>query len=656
MYPNRSEYSHRRQYSDRGSRQWDSYDDRWEERRESHRDVPRDSHHKYSGDGQSCTERTSRSREYSDSTKSLYSKDWLSRDRSRKSPVRRHMSSPDWGASEKKRRRFTVGDEGDYRYSREPEDKTGMQSPDSVLRAHDPKDLNHTLPKEEDFAYKKTTPDLRHRYLQEEFTYRQQHDDVTCRRLSGYNKDRDGHKRSRDHSQERTQSQDHSMKSYAKPRGSNDSPSTDTEDHRINRAWFPLSGSNGQSFESDVTNHGAPALEQKSAKGFQRFLDVLNKGVNVDMLTKIVTQTSTEPNHRPHSPASFMHAADGPWSPSGAGRQQGSHPATSHWNESEGSQRLAPAQPRHRSFSPKERSLSNETSLQRVDGERSYGSNSRSGSPSAVEKMTLTPEDEHKHRHMQDVLQAIGMNLGFEELGQMSHRIQERLYGKKDVNGGSHRGRSRERNTRRALSPRPQSRSSSSSKSSCSPSSREYYMKKESYSAQRDVPDVHQAQADQAVGHGQNSSSSILQVSENSETNSQENTAASQAFPQNPIYTSSEPSPPSPVMPMYSQVNSSPLPYLALPPVPPPALLPNLSQVGPGLYLPRLPPFFPYPRGPPLNIFPAVLTQSSQLLPQHVSNPYPALNLPGQPLNSAQKSKTVSRPRCLQVIETKQPG
>ncbi|XP_044044321.1 zinc finger CCCH domain-containing protein 13-like isoform X2 [Siniperca chuatsi] len=633
MYSNRSEYSHRRQYSDRSSRQWDDYDDRREERREPHRDIQRNSYHKYGGDGHSSTQKTIRGREYSDSPNRLYSKDSLNRDWSRKSPVRRRMSSPDWGASEKKRRMVTEDDEADYRYRREPDDKTNRQSPDSFSHAYVTKDFTHTLPQEEDFKYRKTPQDSRHRYRHEELTYRQQHDDLTCRRSFGYSR---------------------STKSYAKPRERNDSPSTDHEDHRQNRTRFPLNGSSRQSFESDVTNQCAAVPEQKkSTKGFQRFLDVLNKGVNVAVLTKIVTQTSTEVDNRPHSPASFMSTADRLWSPSCAGRQQESHQNTSHWSESEGSQRLASPQPRRGSFSPKGRSLSDEKSLQRrTDGEQSYfSSNSRSGSPSVVEKITLTPEDEHKHRQMQDVLQAIGMNLGFEELGQMSHRIQERLYGKKDSDRGRHRIGSRERDTGRALSPRPRSRSSSS-RSSFSPSTREYYKKKDSYSAQRDVTEVHKVQAHQAVEYGQNSGSSTLQESKKFETNSQESTATCQAFSQNSTYTSSEPSS-TPVMPVYSPVNCLPLPYPALPP--------NLPHVRPGLFWPRLPPFLPYPCVPPLNIFPAVLAQTSHLLPQHISNPRPHfLNLPDinplQPLNTTQKSKTLSRPRCLQVIETKQPG
>eukprot|EP00064_Thunnus_orientalis_P003750 superscaffoldBa00000319_g3761 len=195
------------------------------------------------------------------------------------------------------------------------------------------------------------------------------------------------------------------------------------------------------SFEHDVT-YQSPAVpeEKKSTNGFQRFLDVLNKGVNVDVLTKIVTRAPTGVEDRPCSPASLLSAVDRPQSPSCSGGQQGGQQYTQNWSESKESHRLASPQQRQRSFSPKGGSLSDEKPRQRSDGGQSYfSSNSRSRSPSVVEKITLTPEDEHKHRQMQDVLQAIGMDLGFEELGQMSHRIQERLYGKKDSDLGRHR-------------------------------------------------------------------------------------------------------------------------------------------------------------------------------------------------------------------------
>lgn len=648
MYSNRFEHSHSRQYGVRSSRQWDTYDDRWEEKREPRREKQRDSHHEYGENGHSSTERRSSSREYSDSPERLCSRDILNRGRSRKSPVRRRMSSPDWGPSEKKRQRFADSDNDDYRYRHVPEDKASRHSQDTSSHAHASKDFKHTLPREDDFKYRKTPQDFRHRYRHEEFTYRQRPDDTSCKRSSGYYKDRDGNERSWDHSQERTRSRDCSTKSYEKLRERNGSPSMDDKDQRHYRTRLPLHTSSGQSFESYNTHQSAAVPEQKTpTKGFQRFLSVLNKGVNVATLTKIVTQVSTEMEDQRHSATSFMDTADRPWSSSSAWRQQESHQNTSHWSENERSQRLLSPQ-RHRSSSPKSTSLSDEKSQQRGDGERGhFSSNSRSGSPSVVEKTVPTPEDEHKHKHMQDVLQAIGMDLGFEELGQMSHRIQERLYGKKDCDRGRHRRGSRERDTRRVFSLRRQSRSSSS-RSSFSPSAQDYYMKKDSYSAERSVTGIHEAHVYQSGEYRQNSSTSSLQENEKCVINAQENLEENNAvFSQTPTYTLSEPSP-APVMPVYSPVNCPPLPYPALPP--------NLPHVGPRLFLPHLAPFLPYPTVPSFNIFPAVLTQTRHILPQPISGPQPLLNLPVQPLNTTLKSKTVSRPRCLQVIETKQPG
>lgn len=352
------------------------------------------------------------------------------------------------------------------------------------------------------------------------------------------------------------------------------------------------------------------------------------------MLTQIVTENSAKVESGPSSQAPFMNTADHPWSPS-------HH--TNHWSEE--SQRWAAPQPEHRSFSPRRHSFSDEKSVQGADEEQSYSSSDgRPVSPSAVEK--ITPEEEHKHRQMQDVLQAIGMNLGSEELGQMSHRIQERLYGKKDKDVGCHRRRSRERDTRRALSPRPKDRSSSSS-SSFSPSPQEYYSNN-SCSPQRDVTEEQpQAPEHKAVEYGQNSSSGILQEHERYETKSKGSPAACQSFAHNPTYTLSAPSPAT-VMQKYLPVKRTLLPT--------PPLLPNPYQVRPGLFLPRMPPFHSFPHAPPFNIFPAVVAPMGHLLAQHTLNPQPVFNLPMLPVNATQKSKTLSRPRCLQVIQTKQPG
>nr|XP_019940080.1 PREDICTED: uncharacterized protein LOC109627749 [Paralichthys olivaceus]XP_019940081.1 PREDICTED: uncharacterized protein LOC109627749 [Paralichthys olivaceus] len=648
MYSNKAEHSNRRQYRDR--RQWDDYDDRWEERREPHRD----SYHKHGGDKHSSTEKTNKTRGYSDSPKRRYGKDAVSRDGSRKSPVRGRMSSPDRGAADKTRRRYAKDQEDDYRFRREPEDRKHRQSPDSFSHKRVPKDFKHALPYEEDLKYRKSSQDSRHRH--EEYPYRQQHSDY---KSSMYYKDKDHHEGRWDHSEERTRSQERSTKSCGKPREKNDCRSKGHEYHHQNRKRSPLNEPCGQLSESDITNQSPSVPEQNSTRGFQRFLDLLNKGVNVAMLTKVVTQTPPEVKDEPRSPASF-NTTEHQWSPSSARRQQGSHQNNHCWTESEGSQRVVSPQRHHRSFSPKRCSPPDEKSLLRRDAGQSYYSlNSRSRSPSVVGNNTLTPEDEHKHRQMQDVLQAIGMDLGSEELGQMSHRIQERLYGKKDRDRGRHRGGSTERDTRRAISPRHRSRSSSSNRSNFSSLTRDSYMKKDSCSgsARRDVIEVHQIQVHQAVEYDQNDSSSSLQDSEQCETISQESPAALQTFSPSTAYNLLKP-PLTPAMPPYSPVNYSQLPYPALHPSLPPNLAPNFPHVSPRLFLP---PYLPYPIIRPLNIFPSVLNQTSRLLPQHISNPPSALFNqasinPLQPLNTAQKSKTQARPRCLQVIETKQPG
>ncbi|XP_053274600.1 cyclin-dependent kinase 12 [Pleuronectes platessa] len=658
MYSNRAEHSNRRPYGDRSARQRDNYDDRWEERRDPHRD----SYQKHGGDGHSSAEKTNNTRGYSDSPKRWYGKDRVSRDGSRKSPVRGRMSSPDWGAADKTRRRYAKDHEDDYRYRREPDDRKHRQSPDSFSHKRAPKDFERALPQDEDLKYRKPSQDSRHRHKHEEYPYRQQHDDY---KSSVYYKDKDHHKGRWDHSEERTRSQERtgsqerSTKTCGQPREKNDCRSKGHEYHHQIGKGFPLNEPCGQSFESDIPNQGPSVPEQNSTRGFQRFLDLLNKGVNVAMLNKVVAQNPPEVKDGPRSPVSF-NTAERQWSPSSARRQQGSHQNNHCWTESKGSQRPASPQPHHRSFSPKRCSPPDEKSLFRGDAGQSYYSlTSRSRSPSVVGNTTLTPEDEHKHRQMQDVLQAIGMDLGSEELGQMSHRIQERLYGKKDSDRCRHHGGNTERDKRRAFSQRNRSRSSSSNRSNFSSLTRDSYVKKDSCSgsARRDVTEVHQIQVHQAVEYDQNDSSSSLKDSEQCETNSQENTAALQTFSPSTTYSLLQ-SPPIPAIPTYSPVNYSQLPYPALHPSLPPNPPLNFPHVRPGLFLP---PYLPYPNIRPMNIFPAALTQTSHLLPQHISNPQSALFNqesinPLQPLNTAQKFKTQARPRCLQVIETKQPG
>lgn len=190
MYSHRSDHS--RQYGVR--RHWDGDDEHWEKH-----ETQRNSHRSYRG----SLERTSRSREYSDSPRRRYSKDSANRERRRKSPLRRRASSPDWGASERKRRRLTE-DEEDYKYRHLAEGKTSRQLSLDGANVHPSTDLKQ----EKDFESRKRMKGSGHRH-HEDFVYRKRHDDT---QLTGYNNDRDDRERTWDCARERTQSLDEPMK------------------------------------------------------------------------------------------------------------------------------------------------------------------------------------------------------------------------------------------------------------------------------------------------------------------------------------------------------------------------------------------------------------------------------------------------------------
>lgn len=159
MYTHRSDHS--RQYSEKRHR--DPDDEHWEKH-----ETQRNSHRKYG----SSMERTSRSREYSDSPRTQYSKDSVNRERRQKSPLRKHVSSPDWGASEKKKRRLTE-DEDHYKYRHSAEVKTSRQLSLDSAYVHPSTDFKH----EEDFESRKRTRSSRHGHQHEEFVHRKEYED-----------------------------------------------------------------------------------------------------------------------------------------------------------------------------------------------------------------------------------------------------------------------------------------------------------------------------------------------------------------------------------------------------------------------------------------------------------------------------------------------
>lgn len=202
MYSLRSESSDRRPHNDKNSRQWDVYDDRVEGSDRNYRND-RNSYHRYDGDGHSRTKRESRSREYSDSPKRMYSKDSLNKDWSKKSPVRRCITSPDWRSTETKRQKFDKTYDDDFRHRQDTVVTAFRPSPEEFSDINVSKDYRHTPPQKEDARYKKTPTDSRRRQLDEKFTYKKQLNDY--RPLCPYDKESDRYERSWNRSQQRSQ-------------------------------------------------------------------------------------------------------------------------------------------------------------------------------------------------------------------------------------------------------------------------------------------------------------------------------------------------------------------------------------------------------------------------------------------------------------------
>ncbi|XP_068177508.1 transcription factor Zelda-like [Antennarius striatus] len=512
-------------HPDRGSRQWNPHTDRrrWPD---PHRDGQSGPQHRNGVDG--SPQWAGR-----DSPGRLGSKDCVTPEGGRRGHSRRRLPSPDQGLSDKKRPRGAEVEE-DYGYRCLLGDPASRLSADASshthTHTHTHRDVKHLRPQEEDFRYQEAVEDSRQRCRRQGAALRR-HEGVAPRRSSGYHADRDAGRRRREGSPGRTPSHDH------------------------------------------VTT-ASDADQRGSTRGFQRFLEVLNKGVNMSVLNKIMTQSPPPALDPPPSPAPVLDSAEYLLSPSCPGGQQW---MKSHWNAGEGSPRRV--SPQRRSFSPTPAPRPDGKPLQRADGAPASCSSSSSGGGTPS---TLTSGDEHKH--LQGVLQAIGLKLGSEELGQMSHRIQERLYGKRDDDGLPPEPPDGPAPSRRGLSPA----------AVCSSN-----------------PAPSRAQRDAAAGAqgGDPMPSSCLQESQ-----------------------------PPPVMPMYLPLGCPPLGYPAQPLSAPPG--------GPVLSWPPLPPLLHHPGVPPVNIFPAGVVQTRQPLPQINGHTQPLFTPPGQ------KPKTLSRPRCLQVIQT----
>lgn len=655
MYSNKPDYGQKRHYSSRDLRSWDE-EPRREERREPQRNPTRDVYDKYSSEGHQKTDRLS-SREYGESHKRLHSPD-SKRDYRRKSPVKKR--TPDRIVSEK--RRWTFPEEDHYQY--EPE-KTYRQSPEQYPQRN--KDFQRTMLSEEGYSQGRTPEDLRYQHEQDEVQYSKYEEEPKYRHAAEYYSDQ---KRSRDQSQERRQSHELTIKDYSAPSKSSGSFSRDFEDHNQNRTRFSLNGSSQQTGEPRYRRQSRPpaaAGEKKMSKGFQRFLDVLNMGVNVDTLTRIVTQGTPDTNAHPQSPPPSPNAADRTWSSQFTQRREESRhknpQITQHWPETERTERKA--SPRLSLYGSNGNTISEQRTVESGYFEkRVLSQDSESISQSSLVKSNVRPEEEHKHRQMQDVLQAIGINLNNEELGQMSGRIQERLYGKKQSNSTPNQ-REEMPHRRAAYYSRNCSRSSSRSSSSSS------YQDKKSQSDQRDDWDFSQSdergtwqQYEKTEMH-RNERPAVLQSYQREERDfaqydirgTQQSSSMPLRYEKTEMHTKQVISPVTNIQPNFKPPPVIPTNHMPYPPLPP-----NL----PNMFMHQVPPFLPYPQAPPIapvNMFPPMVPPSGPVLTPHLPFP-PRPALPSLPVyqpgpvntNIQKTNKTANRPRCLQVISTKNPG
>ncbi|XP_059192388.1 uncharacterized protein LOC131974190 [Centropristis striata] len=187
------------------------------------------------------------------------------------------------------------------------------------------------------------------------------------------------------------------------------------------KVTLPLSGS--------ITSSASE--ENKINKGFQRFLSLLNKGVDIDYLSRIVTDDSEDlplGKELPVQPPALENKSD----PVSRSKSQQSNCGAS---LSDGSR--SNSGERKTDLPSQERSLVDGLSLpdneeKRNDrGHCSFGSSSRSKSPvKKKNKKEEQPNVDEQHGHLQNILKTLGLNLEVEEMNKLAQRTQERLYGK----------------------------------------------------------------------------------------------------------------------------------------------------------------------------------------------------------------------------------
>ncbi|XP_061534752.1 uncharacterized protein LOC133403662 isoform X3 [Phycodurus eques] len=168
--------------------------------------------------------------------------------------------------------------------------------------------------------------------------------------------------------------------------------------------------------------------ESVANKGFECFLNLLNKGVDMDLLSRIVNDDSED-----------LHLEDQPFNSEASGVTEDSDLPTSserlqfnsgpHLSENSGDRTELPT----REQSPKE---TNSLPDDNKNGNDSLSSSSRSRSPLTMEKTKKEEKEmskvDEQHEQLQNILNTLGLRLEVEDLSKLTDRTQERLYGKRN--------------------------------------------------------------------------------------------------------------------------------------------------------------------------------------------------------------------------------
>ncbi|XP_056136361.1 uncharacterized protein LOC130112868 [Lampris incognitus] len=216
---------------------------------------------------------------------------------------------------------------------------------------------------------------------------------------------------------------------------------------RCSNSWAPQISEEVPDSEPHLSSHcPTSAVEEEStvAKGFQRFLGVLNKGVDVNLLTKIVNDDSIalpmsgEPLHtQPPFLKSTLQALY-------RSESQGSYSAAPQLGCSLSKSRERSAEHLNQWGSHKDKHNLPDEQYVQIGGEGGghFGSRSRSRSPPAVEEKEVRLEEQQgqvrlkeQQGQLQNILETLGLSIDADELNRLTERTQERLYGKKEDDG-----------------------------------------------------------------------------------------------------------------------------------------------------------------------------------------------------------------------------